>query len=143
MPLRALGDLGKYALPNTKKTQMEKSKRTALKLTPQPDGKENKSQVCKFIVPDVYLHPINALNSKESKKPHKNAKKRKILTKDTRGSVDPDTRPLNEAMHQSDRKTGCLGMQNLQGTLLYAHHTHGRYGKGRLNIKYKLNTITI
>ena len=85
MPLRALGDLGKYALPNTKKTQMEKSKRTALKPTPRPDGtrKENKSQVCKFIVPDVYLHPIKALNSKKSKKPHKNAKKHKILTKDT------------------------------------------------------------
>ena len=104
MPLRALGvlrNLGKYALPNTKKTQMEKSKRTALKPTPRPDGKENKSQVCKFIVPDVYLHPINALNNKKSKKPHKNAKKRKILTKDTRGSVDPDTRPLNEATRQS------------------------------------------
>ena len=59
MPLRALGVLrnfGKFGIANTKKTVKEKGKKAALKLTPQPSGKENKPQVCNLTVFGTYFH---------------------------------------------------------------------------------------
>ena len=52
--LGVLGNLGKWASGNTKKTKEEKAKKIMLDLSPKPSGKENMVPVCNLTILDAF-----------------------------------------------------------------------------------------